>query len=106
MADENNGFAYFLVGIGVGVALGMLFAPKSGEETREYLKVRANEGKDYLKTRADEGREFAKRRGEEIRDSAADILDKTKQTIARQKEQLASAVEAGRQAYRDTLNES
>jgi gas vesicle protein len=106
MADENNGVAYFLVGLGVGVALGMLFAPKSGEETRELLKTRANEGKDYLKTRAEEGREYAKRRGDELRESASEILDKTKETIARQKEQLASAVEAGRQAYRDTLNES
>ena len=28
---------YFLVGLGIGSLIGVLFAPKSGEETREYL---------------------------------------------------------------------
>jgi gas vesicle protein len=34
---------YFLVGMGVGSLLGILFAPKSGEETREYLSQKVNE---------------------------------------------------------------
>ena len=105
MADENNGLAYFLVGLGVGVALGMLFAPKSGEETRQYLRSKAGEGTDYLKARADEGKEYVKKRGEELRDQASDVLDKSKEAVARQKEQIASALEAGRQAYRETMKE-
>ena len=34
MADQNNGLGYFIVGMGIGVAVGMLMAPRSGEETR------------------------------------------------------------------------
>ena len=38
---KNNGLSHpfvgFAVGLGVGAALGILFAPKSGEETREFL---------------------------------------------------------------------
>ena len=38
MADNvGSKVSYFLVGLGVGALVGVLFAPKSGEDTREYL---------------------------------------------------------------------
>ena len=46
MADENK-FTYFILGFGIGVAVGILFAPQSGEETRGALRAKADEGKDY-----------------------------------------------------------
>ena len=91
MADDNK-FSYFFLGLGVGVAVGMLFAPKSGAETRELLKSKADEGKDYIK-----------RHSHEWKESAGDYIERGKQTIQRQKDQVAAAVEAGRQAYRDTV---
>ena len=106
MADENHNLSYFLVGLGVGIAVGILMAPKSGEETRGFLKEKAEEGGRYLRTRADEGKEYVRRRGDEIRENAADLLDKSKDAISRQKEQIASAVEAGRQAYRESMSDS
>jgi gas vesicle protein len=38
---DKNGLSCFLLGLGVGVGIGMLFAPKSGEETREIIKPAA-----------------------------------------------------------------
>jgi gas vesicle protein len=70
--------------------VGVLFAPKSGDETREFLKSKANESADY-----------AKRRAEELRDLANENLEKSKSAIQRQKDNLTAAVDAGRQAYRD-----
>jgi gas vesicle protein len=105
MAEQNGGLSYFIVGLGVGVAVGMLMAPKSGEETRQYLRERADEGKDYLKTKSDESREFARKRASELRDSASDLIDRSKDALARQKEQLSMAVEAGKQAYRDSVSD-
>jgi gas vesicle protein len=90
--DEERKLSYFFLGLGVGVAIGILFAPKSGEETREFLKNKADEGKD-----------FVKRRSEELRDSAASLLDRGKSAVVRQKEQLAAAVDAGKQAYREAV---
>ncbi|MEI9975508.1 MAG: YtxH domain-containing protein [Ignavibacteriota bacterium] len=48
---DKNGLSSFLLGLGVGVGIGMLFAPKSGQETREIIKNKAGEGTDYLKQR-------------------------------------------------------
>jgi gas vesicle protein len=89
--DDDRRISYFLLGLGVGVAVGVLFAPKSGSETRELLKSKAEEGKEFLARRTDEWKE-----------SASDILDRGKQAVNRQKDQVAAAVEAGKQAYRET----
>jgi gas vesicle protein len=90
---DKNGLSSFLLGLGVGVGIGMLFAPKSGQETREILKSKAGEGSDYVKQRSTE-----------FKQSATEWVDKGKEALGRQKDNLADAVEAGRQAYRDTIN--
>ena len=89
---DKNGLSSFLLGLGVGVGIGMLFAPKSGQETRELIKNKAGEGTDFLK-----------QRGTEVKLTASEWVDKGKEALGRQKENLADAMEAGRQAYRDTV---
>jgi len=91
---DKSGLSSFLLGLGVGIGLGMLFAPKSGADTRQLLKDKAGEGSDYLKQRSSE-----------LKDSAGDLLAKGKDAIGRQKDTLAEAMEAGRQAYRDAVNQ-
>ncbi|MCC7174252.1 MAG: YtxH domain-containing protein [Bryobacterales bacterium] len=91
MAEENK-FTYFVLGLGIGVAVGILFAPQSGEETRRLLRTKADEGKDYLK-----------RQGETLYDSAGNLVERGKTAVARQKDQLSAAVEAGKRAYREAL---
>jgi gas vesicle protein len=89
---DKNGLSSFLLGLGVGVGIGMLFAPKSGQETRELIKNKAGEGSDYLKQRSTD-----------MKQTASEWVDKSKEALGRQKENLADAMEAGRQAYRDTV---
>ena len=105
MAEQSSGMSYFVVGLGIGVAVGMLLAPRSGEETRQLLREKADEGKDYLRTKTDESKEFVRRRGTELRESAGDLIDRSKEAITRQKDQLAMAVEAGKQAYRESVGD-
>lgn len=90
--EDNNKLPYFFLGLGIGVAVGILFAPQSGEETRDLIRSKADEGKDLIKRRAREARE-----------SAADALARGKDSIVRQRENLAAAVDAGKQAYRDSV---
>jgi gas vesicle protein len=91
MADDNK-FAYFFLGIGLGVAVGMLFAPQSGTETR-----------DLLLSKADEGKQFIRKRGEDLRDSASDMVERGRTVVAQKRDDLSSAVDAGKQAYREAI---
>lgn len=91
MSERNGGGAlWFLVGIGIGAVVGLLYAPQSGAETREILMAKA-----------EEGREFVRKRTREARDQAEQWAEKGKEAYNSQKEQIRSAVEAGRQAYRE-----
>jgi gas vesicle protein len=36
----------FVVGLGVGAAIGVVFAPRSGDDTREYILENAKDGVD------------------------------------------------------------
>ena len=91
---DKSGFSSFLLGLGVGIGIGMLFAPKSGAETRQLIKDKTGEGTDYIKQRSND-----------LRDSANDLVNKSKDVLNRQKETIADAVEAGRQAYRDAVGQ-
>jgi gas vesicle protein len=89
MADNvGSKVSFFLVGVGIGALLGVLFAPKSGDETR-----------DYLAKRADEGRDFAQKKARELRERADDLIERGKDVAARKRDSLTAAVEAGREAF-------
>ena len=103
--EERSGFGYFLLGLGIGVAAGILWAPRAGEETRQLIADKAGESADYLKARAQESTDFVRQRTEDIKQSAADLYEKGRSTVARQKDTLNQAVEAGKQAYRDAVGD-
>jgi gas vesicle protein len=79
---------YFLVGLGIGSLAGVLFAPKSGAETRSYVAK---------KTR--EGNEVARKRVREIRDSTEDTVEHGKKIIVETEGRIAAAIEAGLETY-------
>jgi gas vesicle protein len=92
MSDrDHNGFLWFLAGVGIGGLAGVLYAPKSGMETREAIRAKAEEGRELVKARARQARE-----------QAAEWADRGKDALNQQKEQFRSAFEAGKQAYRET----
>ncbi|HUO35517.1 MAG TPA: YtxH domain-containing protein [Candidatus Acidoferrum sp.] len=89
MSDNvGSKVSFFLVGLGIGALVGILFAPKSGEETREYLSNRADEGRDY-----------AQKKARELRERAEDLIERSKEIMARQKDSISAAVDAGKDAY-------
>ena len=104
--EERSGFGYFLLGLGLGVAAGVLWAPRTGQETRQLLADKAGEGADYLKARAQEGTDYVRQRTGDLKQSASDLYEKGKSTVARQKDNVSSAVEAGKQAYRDAVSDA
>lgn len=103
--EERSGFGYFLLGLGIGVAAGILWAPKAGEETRQLLADKAGEGAEYLKSRAQEGTDYVRNRADDFRQSASDLYEKGRSGVQKQRDTLSNAVEAGKQAYRDAVRE-
>ena len=96
MADNvGSKITYFLVGLGVGALVGVLFAPKSGEDTREYLSKKA-----------DEGREYAQRKARELRERADDLIERGKDAASRGKDSITAVVEGAREAYRREASKS
>ena len=96
MSDrDSNSFVWFLAGLGFGALAGVLYAPRSGSETREVLRARAEEGRDFVRSRAREARE-----------QSAQWADKGRDAVSQQKEQFRAAYEAGRQAYHVATTET
>jgi gas vesicle protein len=92
MADrDGSSFLWFLAGLGVGAVVGVLYAPRSGDETREVLRSKAQEGSERMRHQARRARE-----------QASDFMDRGRDALNQQKEQFRSAYEAGRQAYHET----
>ena len=89
---NDNGTKLFCMGVGLGVAAAFLFAPKSGRNSRQYLRDKADEGAGYLK-----------RQGQEIANGAADILERSAKAVRHQKENVMAAVDAGRDALREGI---
>ena len=67
----------FLLGAVSGAAVALLYAPATGNETREYLGDRAREGRERAAAAAEKGRE---------------ILNQGRET-------LSTAIDRGREAY-------
>jgi gas vesicle protein len=90
MSRDNNGFGWFLAGLGLGALVGVLYAPKSGRETRQSLMDAAEEGRDFVVTK-----------GRQAREQVGQYGEKGKELLNTQKEQFKAAYDAGVQAYRE-----
>jgi len=93
--DGGNSFVWFLAGLGLGALAGVLYAPRSGSETREALRMRAEEGREYVRSRAREAKE-----------QASEWADRGRDVVNQQKDQFRAAYEAGRQAYHEATTET
>jgi gas vesicle protein len=126
MADEEedqgggNAFGWFLVGLGLGAAIGVLYAPQAGSDTRDDLAVGARERAEYLKrkskeaaaqvnTYVDQGKdqfndyvEKGKQAYSQGRAQVQDYVERGRATVAKHANKVSAAVDAGKQAYTET----
>ena len=68
MSKDNSGSVMIALVVGAlaGAAVALLFAPASGDETREYLGKKAREGTDKAREAIDQGREYYEHQRENI----------------------------------------
>ena len=90
MSENNSGdvlLAFLLGGI-VGAAIGILYAPRSGKETREKLHGLTDDLSDKIKDI-----------GDEVKERAEHVISDAKDKITNQKEKFESAFDAGKKAF-------
>lgn len=127
MAENNSsagGFGWFIAGLGIGALVGVLYAPKSGKETRDDLvasaldaRDKANkyyaQGKDQANQYVQQGREAMNQyvaQGKEYVDKGrtqwSQYVDKGKDLLQTHGDALSAAVDAGKQAYTQKTSET
>jgi gas vesicle protein len=105
--NSGNSFSWFLSGLGIGALIGVLYAPKSGQETRDELVANALGSKEYLKQRSrevssqvgtyvDTGKAKATEYVETGKAKAGEYVDRGKDYLETSKAKLDEAVEQGR----------
>jgi gas vesicle protein len=81
---------FFLAGMTAGAALALLLAPTSGEETRDLIRQRAEDGREYVNAKRDEllrkADRMVERGKKEMRRKAEDIIDRGLETVDEWKE--------------------
>lgn len=93
MAHNDNGVSTgtvvvsFLAGAALGAGLALLYAPKSGRETREQIADLADDAVEKIK-------EYAK----DAQNKIVSAFEEGQEAIREKKSILASAIEAGREA--------
>ncbi len=85
MTDHH--YSYFFLGIGLGAAVGLLYAPKSGVRTRALLSRRAKHAQDLIN-----------RQTTEVCDDVARTIVQGKKALQHTAEGVAQAFEAGKHA--------
>ncbi|MGI4855152.1 MAG: YtxH domain-containing protein [Janthinobacterium lividum] len=109
MADDNSsGLGWFIAGLGIGALAGVLYAPKSGQETRDDLAAQARDaaekanqyveqGKEQINDYVDKSRDYYDRG----RTQWSQYVDKGKDFVQDKQQAVAQAVDAGKQAYQE-----
>jgi gas vesicle protein len=81
---------FFVLGGFIGAAIALLLAPRSGEEIRRLIATKTREGADFIGNRT-----------KDIGEKGAGLIDRGKELLQQQRDQLSAALEAGKQAYRE-----
>ena len=103
MADDNgvSGLGWFLAGLGIGALVGVLYAPKAGEDTRQDLLQGASDAKDKAAVLAQQGLDKANDYVDQGKQVAGDYVDKGKEYYEKGRSQWTQYVEKGKSLVTD-----
>ncbi|MCH2695147.1 MAG: YtxH domain-containing protein [Acidobacteriia bacterium] len=89
MAEETNSkLTYFLIGGGIGAVLALIFAPRTGQETRKIISEKTSDSREKLSSAT-----------RTASSKVLDYIDKSKELIDNQTSQISSAIDADKEGY-------
>jgi gas vesicle protein len=89
---------WLLAGVTIGVAAAILFAPRSGKETRDSLADSAARGRDVADRKRREAMRFGREVYDQGRELAAETVDSGKEILERGRQLASDAKEVGQEA--------
>jgi len=95
----------FIIGLAVGAGLALLFAPRSGEETRRDLQRKAREVGDQAQDLVSELTESVGNTFQSAKDKVEDRIDAARNAVELKRRQVSNAVDAGRAAAQQAREE-
>lgn len=104
-SDVGSRVGYFLVGLAAGAIGAILFAPCSGEETREFISAKAQDGMLYAKDAIEDAKEQVQASLDRAGDAVVNVKDRVGAVTEGAGERLREAVRAGKVAYEDEIHE-
>jgi gas vesicle protein len=96
--QKPSGIGSFLLGLAVGGGLALLFAPRTGEETRRDLQRRAREVGDQAQDLVSEITESVGNTLQQAKDKVENRIDSARDAVELKRRQVTNAVDAGRAA--------
>jgi gas vesicle protein len=97
-SDGFSGLAFFLLGAVTGAAVTLLFAPMSGERTREYLGNSARQAREQVAAAAGKARDLAERGRQAAVVTMDEWRPKVEEAVAQGRQAFDRAGEAMKQA--------
>ncbi|MEP6622077.1 MAG: YtxH domain-containing protein [bacterium] len=94
----SNGVGPLLLGVLIGAGVALLFAPRSGPETRREIKRRARQATDRVKGTAEGMKDQVVDTFEGARAKVEEQIESARSAIEQKKRQVARAMDAGRDA--------
>jgi gas vesicle protein len=82
--DQTSTLAWFLTGAAIGATVAILYAPRSGKETRQYLGDKAQAGRDAVENASQDMMEAGRdvfERGRRLVEDAADLFDRGRRLV-------------------------
>lgn len=102
---HSAGVTPFLIGLALGAGAALLFAPRSGEETRRDLRRRARRARRAAQQAVSDAAESVSDTFDEARQRVEDRIDSVRDAIDLKKRQVNRAMDAGRNAAREARQE-
>ena len=82
--EDNGKFVWFVAGAAIGATVALLYAPKSGKETRRLIQRKTREGRQAF---SESGREWMEKgrdlygKGVRVADEAADLIERGRRLV-------------------------
>jgi gas vesicle protein len=80
-SQAGTAVTFLLIGLGAGALIGLLLAPKSGEEMRKDLRRKYDDARETVGEWADDARDAAKEAAEDVMERGSEIADEVRKRV-------------------------